>query len=526
MATNRSGGIMARRDIPMNEVVETIYQWHQGRKIQQISKSLGLDRKTVRKYLGMINELSIDRGSPLPDEQDLIGKLKGLMASQAAAYERPAFDLVAQYRDEIEQWFDDSRMTAKQVWRLLKENYSIDVGYTTVKRYVRKEFLREKPHVTVRIETPAGDEAQVDFGYAGLMYDPEAQRKRKTWAFIMTLSFSRHRFVRFVFHQDIPTWLDCHERAFQWFGGAPARITLDNLKSGVLKADIYDPLVNYAYADLERYYGFVADPAKVGDAEQKGKVERSVAVVKKHLLAGRTFADIHEANERALHWCKEEIGQEIHGTTKRKPYPVFLAEEKPRLKALPDTPFERPLWKKCAVHPDHHIVFDKSYYSLPTRYIGKKVWAKGTYKKVEVFLDHERIKLHPRASRPGTWVTDQTDYPPDKLAFLMATPTWCRKKAAEYGPHTEALITAILEERAMRNLRKTQAILRLAEKYRDVIEKVAERALSFGNTRYKSIKAMLENGMTATDHTTTRTAPLSELGKRFLRSPDYFKGVA
>ncbi|MGD0488014.1 MAG: hypothetical protein ABSB94_12560 [Syntrophorhabdales bacterium] len=135
---------MARRDIPMNEVVETIYQWHQGRKIQQISKSLGLDRKTVRKYLGMIKELSIDRGSPLPDEQEIIGGLKGLMATQVAAYERPAFDLVAQYRDEIERWLDDSRMTAKQVWRLLRENYSIDVGYTTVKRYVKKEFHREK----------------------------------------------------------------------------------------------------------------------------------------------------------------------------------------------------------------------------------------------------------------------------------------------------------------------------------------------------------------------------------------------
>jgi hypothetical protein len=109
----------------------------------------------------------------------------------------------------------------------------------------------------------------------------------------------------------------------------------------------------------------------------------------------------------------------------------------------------------------------------------------------------------------------------------MATPTWCRKKAAEYGPHTEALITAILEENAMRNLRKTQAILRLAEKYRDTIDKVAERALSFGNTRYKSIKTMLEKGMTGTPYIiTTKAAPLSDLGRRFLRPPDYFKGVA
>jgi len=132
--------------------------------------------------------------------------------------------------------------------------------------------------VTVRIETPPGDEAQVDFGYAGLMYDPTMQKKRKAWAFIMTLSYSRHRFVRFVFHQGIPTWPDCHERAFAWFQGVPSRIVLDNLKSGVVKPDICDPPVNYAYADLERHCGFIADPAKAGDAGQKGKVERAVAI--------------------------------------------------------------------------------------------------------------------------------------------------------------------------------------------------------------------------------------------------------
>ncbi len=508
----------------MNEIMETIYQWHEGRKIKQISVSLGIDRKTVRKYLGFLNELSISRGNPLPEEQDLIASLKDLMARGAASYRAPGIELVNRHRPDIERWFEDPHMTAKQVWRLLKENYRINVAYTTVKRYVRKEFPRQPPHTAVRIETPPGDEAQVDFGYAGLMCDPVKQKKRKSWAFIMTLSYSRHRFVRFVFHQDIPRWLDCHERAFTWFGGVPSRIVLDNLKSGVVKPDIYDPLVNYAYADLERHYGFIADPAKSGDAEQKGKVERSVASVRQQLLAGRTFTDIHEANERALAWCKGEIGQEVHGTTKRKPYPVFLAEEKSVLKPLPDAPFERPLWKRCTVHPDHHIVFGNSYYSLPTRYIGKKVWVKGTQKTVEIFLDHERIKLHPKAALPGTWMTDQADYPPDKLAYLMATPTWCRKKAAEYGPHTAQLINAVLEEHAMRNLRKAQAILRLAEKYHDIIEMVAERALLYGNVRYKAIKAMLEKGMT--DRPSILTAPpLSEMGRRFLRSPDSFKGV-
>lgn len=149
---------------------------------------------------------------------------------------------------------------------------------------------------------------------------------------------------------------------------------------------------------------------------------------------------------RALIWCKDDIGMESHGTTKKRPYEAFLAEEKSHLMPLPDIPFEHPLWKECTVH----IVFD----SLPTRYIGKKVWVKGIKKTIEILLDHERIKIHPRAQSFGQWITDTFDYPLEKLAFLMSTPTWCRKKASEFGPHTEALITAVLKENAMRNLRK------------------------------------------------------------------------
>lgn len=504
----------------MNEVVETIYQWHTGMKIHHISLSLGLDRKTVRKYLGMARSLGITREGPLPEEQELVIRLKNVR--EHLSYERPASDLLTAYRNQIETWLADTNMTGKQVWRLLKEVHGIKVGYTTIKRYLRKEFSFGRTKATIRMETSPGEEAQVDFGYVGLMYDPETERKRRTWAFIMTLSYSRHKFVRFVFRQDINAWLDCHERAFAFFGGVPERIILDNLKSGVIKPDIYDPTLNRAYADMERHFGFVADPARARTPKHKGKVERAVPIVRKHLLAGRVFCDIHEANTRALVWCTDEIGREVHGTTKKRPYEAFLAEEKMHVKPLPDAPFERPLWKQCTVHPDHHIVFDKSYYSLPTRYIGNRVWVKGTKKIVEIFVDHERIKIHPRSHTPGHWVTDQSDYPPEKLAFLMNTPTWCRKKAAEFGPCTEELVTAILKENAMRNLRKVQAILRLGERFPAELEKVAQRALSFGNTRYKSIKAMLEQGISEAQQGPSAPAPLSEMGQRFVRPPAYF----
>jgi transposase len=507
---------MARRNVEMNEIVEIIYHWHQGSTIKGIQRSLKFARKTIRKYIHMAHQVGITRGKPFPDEQELIRGLRSLSRAPSL-YETPAMDSIGIYRDQISQWLEDKDITAKQIWRLLKEAHEVPVSYCSVKRYLRREFNRETPMVTVRIETPPGQQAQVDFGSAGLMYDPVTEKNRKAWAFLMTLSYSRHRFVRFVFRMDAPTWIDCHIRAFEFFDGVPATIVLDNLKPGVIKPDIYDPTLNRAYADLERHYGFVADPAKVGSPKLKGKAERVVPVVRQHLLAGRSFKDITEANQRALSWSKHEIGQEIHGTTKRRPYPVFLEEEKRTLKALPEEPFEIPLWKQCTVHPDHHVVFDRAYYSLPTRYIGKTVWVRGTHTLVRIFSRHELIKTHRRATYPGERVTDLSDYPPEKLAYLMATPTYCRRKASECGPFTERLISKILSEHAMRNLRKAQGILRLAEKHgHKEMERACARALSFGNYRYRSIKTILERGL-APPEDVPSPPPLSALGQRFLR---------
>jgi hypothetical protein len=300
-------------------------------------------------------------------------------------------------------------------------------------------------------------------------------------------------------------------------------VVIDNTKTGVLKPDLYDPTLNRAYGEMERYYGFVVDPTRVRTPRHKGKVERGVGVVRTHFLAGRDFRDLDEANERVLPWCQEEIGMEVHGTTKRRPWEVFRREEQSQIKPLPEEPFECPQWKSCKVHPDHHVVFDRSYYSLPTRYIGKEVWVRGDSRQVRIFLEGERIKIHARAEKLGTWRTDPSDYPPQKLAYLMATPTYCRTKASEVGPQTEALVKAILSDHAMRNLRKAQAILRLVDKYGKVsMEAAAQRALYFGNLNYRSLKTILEKGWVLESLPPLSSPPLSPLGQQFLRSPGYF----
>ncbi len=510
----------------MNEILEMIYQWHQGAGFKAIRRSLGFDRNTVRKYVRLARSAGVERGAPFPDEGELNAKLKALQDTDFL-YETPAQDLLDPHRDWISSLLEKD-IEGKQIWRLLQERTGLTIGYSTLKRYLHAHFQWGSPPVTVRMEVEPGSQAQADFGYVGRMRDPSSGKMRKAWAFIMTLSYSRHRFVRFVFSQEISSWMDCHIRAFAFFGGVPAALVLDNLKSGVVKPDLYDPTLNRAYAELERHYGFVADPAKVASPKQKGKVERNVPVVRNHLLAGREFRDIDEANDRVPRWCREEIGMEIHGTTKRRPFEVFQKEEASCLKPLPAEPYECPQWKSCKVHPDHHVVFDRSYYSVPTRFIGKEVWVRGGSKLVQIFLNEQLIKTHTRAVIPGTWRTDSSDYPPEKLAYLMATPTYCRKKAAEVGPQTEALIQEILGDHVMRNLRKAQAVLRLAQKFGPAsMEAAAQRALFFGNLNYRSIKTILEKGWElapekAPQSPAQRCLPLSSLGQSFLRAPDYF----
>jgi hypothetical protein len=120
------------------------------------------------------------------------------------------------------QRYDRWQMTAKQVWRLVVEEKDLRVSYCTAKRYLRSRFQFGAPAVTVRLEVEPGSQAQVDFGSVGLIVDAETARRRRAWAFVMTLSFSRHRFVRFVFRQDVATWIDCHARAVAFLGGVPS----------------------------------------------------------------------------------------------------------------------------------------------------------------------------------------------------------------------------------------------------------------------------------------------------------------
>ncbi len=208
----------------------------------------------------------------------------------------------------------------------------------------RQEGDRAKD-ACVRVEVLPGEQAQVDFGYARLTLDPTG-RLRKTWAFVMTLSHSRHQFVELVYDQTVETWLACHVHAFAFFGGVPKTIVLDNLKAAILKACRENPLVQRAYRELAEHYDFLIDPNPPAMPHLKGKVEKGgVHYVKRNFLAGRDPEPTVELNVKAREWCLRTAGERVHGTTRKQPIRVFETVERQALLPLPVAVYDLAVWK-------------------------------------------------------------------------------------------------------------------------------------------------------------------------------------
>lgn len=478
----------------MLEFDEVFFRYQKGHTISQIARAVGQSRDTVRKYLGWAQAAGLTVGDDAAQRAQAAAAVRARLAPAGSSGTGEAQKLLAPHAERIRSLLTDPDMTIKQVWRLLREDKPpILVSYPSVKRFVHDQVTPAVVRTTVRLETPAGRQAQVDFGRVHLRLGGE---HRRLWVFVMTLAYSRHRFVRFVERQDLATWIDCHVRAFAFFDGVPETVLVDNLKAGVVRPDLYDPTINRAYAELERHYGFAVDPARVATPQHKGKVERAMPTVRQQLVAGRDYSDLATANEAALRWCRDTVGREPHGTTHEAPVVRFERDERATLKPLPPTAFECPTWAEAKIHPDHHLVFAKSYYSVPTRFVGKTVWVRATARLVEVYLDGTRIKTHPRATRRGTWATDETDYPEAARAYLMAHPQYCRKKAAELGAHAGRFVDVLLADHAIRNLRKAQAVLRLGEKYgAERLDEACEYLLSFDTTEFHRLRRVLDQGV-------------------------------
>jgi transposase len=461
-----------------------------GEPDRRIARDLGMSRNTVARYRTWAQQHELLTGE-LPSLERLAELRQPVQSSARLPHEQSQ---VEPFREQVEA-LHHSGVEGQAIWQILVDQHGFTGSYSAIKRFLRR--LRPPGDgATLRLEVAPGDEAQVDFGFAGQCFDPETNRVRRAWVFVMTLSFSRHQYAELVFDQTIATWVRLHRAAFEFFGGVPRRIVLDNLRAAIVHAALYDPEVQRSYRECAEHYGFLIAPCRPRTPEHKGKVEQGgVHYVKRNALAGRTFRDVHEGNRHLLRWCIEIAGRRVHGTTKQLPLERFDQVERAALLPLPLSPWELAEWKQAKLHADCHVVFDGAYYSGPHRLTGERLWVRATAAKVELFRDYALIATH-RRGRPGQRRTVTAHLPPHKVHFLMQTPAWCREHAAQIGPACAQFIDGLLGDRPLDRLRGAQGVLRLAQRYGPArLEAACARACVVAEYRYHTAKAILVQGL-------------------------------
>lgn len=469
------------------DIRELILRMRKESSDRAVQRATGMHRKTVKRYRSWAAEHGLLAGALPP-----LGELEVLVQQTLAEKPPPQNQSsLESYRTLVSQLRKEKvEMTAIHQ-RLRERGYQ--GSYSAVRRMVH-HLEHEQPEVYVRIECKPGEEAQVDFGYAGLLSDPQTHELRRAWAFVMTLSWSRHQYVEFVFDQKLPTWLLLHRHAFEWFGGVPERIVIDNLKAAIVKACFDDPLVQQAYRECAEHYGFLIAPCRIATPRHKGKVESGVYYVKRNFLGGREPTTLTVANQDVRNWCMTTAGQRSHGTTREQPLARFADVEQQQLGALPLGPYDLAIWKEATVGADGHITFENAYYSVPFRLPkGTKVRVRGGTQFVTIFSQtHEPVATHDRAQKAGQRLTHPDHLPPHKVAGTTLNREECRTMANAIGPATSQIVSMLLDDPAVDRLRTVGRLLRLGERCGDErLEAACQRAIAFGEPSYSICQRQL-----------------------------------
>ena len=490
---------MARRQFKVIDIAEVLQHWHAGRPKAVVATSLGVDPKTVRKYVAKAEAAGLVPGGPTISRAEWAQLVTSWFPELTDPRSRSqTHSLIDEHRERVEQMLETNSVTV--VHQRLRDEHGLAVGITSFRAYVELEFpeRRQLDQVTVlRPEVPPGDEAQVDYGLLGVWPDPVTGRRRRVWAFVMVLSFSRHMFVWLTFTMDQHAWTEAHAAAFKFFGGVPQRIVPDNLATGVTKPDLYDPKINRAYAECAEHYGFLVDPARPVKPKDKPRVERPMRYIRDSFWRGREWRDVADMRTGAATWCTDVASQRSHrsldGAT---PMSVFSELERPVLGACPPSPFELARWSQPKVGTDCHIKVGRALYSVPWRLIGHRVDARWTPRRLEVFANGAVVKSHATLDKGRQ--TDLSDYPPEKVAFFMRTPAWCRLRAKEVGHATQQLVGELLVPHALHRLRSAQGVLRFADRYgTQALEAACGTALAAGDPSYRTVKGILAAGQDA-----------------------------
>jgi len=392
--------------------MDIIAMHHSGLSVRNISRALGIHRKTVKKHI----------------EADAFPQYHK---------RKRGISILEPYKQIINDYLDQDDYQGTWIFDRLKQS-GYPGSYDTVKHYVADIKEQKTRLAYIRFETEPGLQAQVDWGDFQVQ-EPNG-RTTTVYAFALVLGYSRDMYVGFVERCTLDIFMDCHIRAFSYLRGVSAEILYDNMKNVVIgRADNGRPAFNIEFLHFAHHYGFQPKAAPPYSPWVKGKVERPMVYIRERFWRGYSFSSIQKANEDIMVWLNETANRRIHGTH-HEAVNLRWEREIPCLRELPPVDYDTSLKVFRKVYKDCQLSYNGNRYGVPYHVVGKKVMIKIKGDLIRIYHDQELLATYREPKSKNNMISDPQIYEQLKHDKEQLS----RKYGKHKGKATRGLITESL----------------------------------------------------------------------------------
>ncbi len=489
---------MATQPINMNIIKQVLIRLSQKESIRKIAAALHISKNTVSRYkaLSEADPLSVSELVALEDTV-LNHRFNGGNPSYCDSRMEVLKDLLPYIEKELKK----PHVTSLLLWEEYRKDHPDGYGLSQFRHHISQHIKAVEPSTLLKDLYQPGQKMLIDFAGDRLSYiDMETGAEVLVETYVAILPFSGLTFIKCVRSQGIEQFLTATAEALEFFGGVPAILVPDNLKSAVKRADRYEPDLSEGMNDLANHYMCVALPARVRKPKDKALVEDAVNKAYRHIYAplrNRVFHSLEELNEAVAELVERYNSKRLTGCD----YPrmeCFTASEKPLLAALPATPFEFKRRATLKVAPNSFVTFgrDRVSYSVPYTLIGQQVDVTFTSTQVRIYHSGQCVATHVRSYTKGGFVYVNDHLPPNSRAYRAYSAAYFIEKAAKVSPEFRTIIEALFadgqpEQVHFRTAQGFFSLQRTSDP--SLFRKACEVAVSNGSLRYRFVKTLLDN---------------------------------
>lgn len=464
---------------------------------RKIGSVLGISRNTVNTYMQLFASSEYSFQELLNFDVAALSEL----FSAHATLDTARHNTLMLYFEGVNKARNHPGFTFLYHYQQYVEQAAEPYSYTQFLEHYRRKYPKEKG--SMKLQHIAGEEMFIDFAGKKLqIIDKHTGEVIPVEVFVSILPCSQYTYVEACTSQKRADMISCCSNALRFYGGVPKAIVSDNLKSAVNRSSRYEPDINRSFKDFARHYNCVINPTRGYSPQDKALVENAVHLAYQRIyypLREMTFFSLEDLNKE-IAFLLERYNNLLFKRKESSRIELFQRTERQYLKDLPEGTYELKDYKRAKVQKMGYVYFspDKSYYSVPYRYIGKETTIHYTKSRIEVFYNHERIALHHRNVIKGSYITNTDHLSSTHRFYSEWNPEFFKKKASRHGEYVLSCIEKILASQDYPEIsyKRSLGIIQLHRAYGSQrLNNACKRALDTDACSYLRIKNILKNNM-------------------------------